>query len=619
MPLLTPRVRVGLVLLSAPLVLPGAARAAAVTRTFSTRGETVFTVPAGVTSVAITATGERGLPAEPGGVGGTAARVFGTLAVSTGEKLYLEVGVGGGKAGKGALKSGDGGGASTVQICPAAGGFCPQVPTLSDPLFSRLLIAGGGGGAGAGVAGSFYGTSGGDASLVGGSGAPGQDGGTGTGGGGATASAGGAGGVGSVSTGGVGQRGVGGDGGALNYSGFSIGGAGGGGGLFGGGGSAPLSNLDTPPAPGGGGGTSYVRLTDLPDASVATTLGGGGFSVYATDTSAPSIQLAYTDPISPQPTLTTPAGNQQVGPRPTFTGTASTGIGDKAVVKVLVRPSGSLGETFTVDDVPVDGAGTWSLTWPTALASGRWEAVVTQADEAGNTGEALPRAFTVDAVPPVIDISSPTDGAEVTVGTALTLTYACADAGVGIATCAGAVPSGTALDTSTVGERTETITATDLVGNRATRSVRYVVTPAPVTAGAGVAAAAGGSPVVPAAPTRIAPRLAVTKVRIGKARRGCSARRARLAATGRMRACRVKVTVQGTIDPHAAGQRLTISATRRRARTVLGSTVLRSGRWKVGLTLPATTGRWKLAASVPGSATLLPATARRALSVSARR
>jgi len=77
-----------------------AARAGTVMQTDSTIGETTFVVPAGVSSLQIEAVGGTG--GEAGGdlaIGGPGAAVAGTLAVSAGETLYLEVGVGDGGGG----------------------------------------------------------------------------------------------------------------------------------------------------------------------------------------------------------------------------------------------------------------------------------------------------------------------------------------------------------------------------------------------------------------------------------------------------------------------------------------------------------------------------------------
>lgn len=136
--------------LAAVLASPVAA-AQATTQTFSyTGGEQTFTVPAGVTSLEAVATGGSGGSAA--GAGGSAALVTGTVSVTPGETLYVEVGGNGqdgGPDGNSGASSGGfngggaggagGGGASDVRTSPAVDGLSPD---------DRLIVAGGGGGSG---------------------------------------------------------------------------------------------------------------------------------------------------------------------------------------------------------------------------------------------------------------------------------------------------------------------------------------------------------------------------------------------------------------------------------------------------------------------------------------
>jgi hypothetical protein len=57
--------------------------------------------------------------------------------------------------------------------------------------------------------------------------------------------------------------------------------------------------------------------------------------------------------------------------------------------------------------------------------------------------------------------------------------YSCNDATSGLDTCAGPVPSGQPIDTSTPGARTFTVTATDMAGNQGSRTVDYTVSSGP--------------------------------------------------------------------------------------------------------------------------------------------
>jgi YVTN family beta-propeller protein len=81
----------------------------------------------------------------------------------------------------------------------------------------------------------------------------------------------------------------------------------------------------------------------------------------------------------------------------------------------------------------------------------------------------------IDNTPPSIQISSPGPGAVFARHAQAFAEYTCSDAGSGIATCAGPVASGAALDTSTPGTFTFNVAATDVAGNTATASATYTV------------------------------------------------------------------------------------------------------------------------------------------------
>lgn len=81
--------------------------------------------------------------------------------------------------------------------------------------------------------------------------------------------------------------------------------------------------------------------------------------------------------------------------------------------------------------------------------------------------------------PPGGDTAAPTitatDGGQLPVGQTALVTYSCADAGVGVESCTGSVPSGTAIDTSEPGTTTVTIRAWDRNGNVASRTLTWTV------------------------------------------------------------------------------------------------------------------------------------------------
>jgi YVTN family beta-propeller protein len=79
--------------------------------------------------------------------------------------------------------------------------------------------------------------------------------------------------------------------------------------------------------------------------------------------------------------------------------------------------------------------------------------------------------------PPLPQISSPANGARYMLRQVVPASYACQDSagGPGIASCIGPVPSGQAIDTTTLGRHTFTVTATSKDAQTATSIVTYTV------------------------------------------------------------------------------------------------------------------------------------------------
>ena len=87
-------------------------------------------------------------------------------------------------------------------------------------------------------------------------------------------------------------------------------------------------------------------------------------------------------------------------------------------------------------------------------------------------------AFNLDTADPTVAPYSPADGATLARGVTVNADYSCADeaGGSGPATCVGDVPRGNAINTSTLGPKSLSVTATDNAGNEFTRTVNYTVT-----------------------------------------------------------------------------------------------------------------------------------------------
>lgn len=274
------------------------------TQTFNFTGSVQsYTVPAGITSLTITAKGAQGASQSPGGTGGLGGSVQGILSVSAGQVLNIYVGGQNGYNG-GALGGVNG---STVLSGPSVGnagngGGATDIRIGGVTLANRVLVAGGGGGAGR--AGNWPacqtpvgigGNGGNGGNLTGGNGFTGSStacnctNGGGNGGFGGTALAGGAAGtynnIGCLSGWGIGSAGVLGDGGAgsTQVSNGHGGGGGGGGGYYGGGCGANGSN--TTPGGGGGGGSSFVGTLTNTVVTSGTNTGNGQVIIAASPSS----------------------------------------------------------------------------------------------------------------------------------------------------------------------------------------------------------------------------------------------------------------------------------------------------------------------------------------------
>jgi hypothetical protein len=80
-----------------------------------------------------------------------------------------------------------------------------------------------------------------------------------------------------------------------------------------------------------------------------------------------------------------------------------------------------------------------------------------------------------DQAAPDISIAAPVADAVYLLRQNVGASYACADAGSGVASCVGTVASGASLDTAAVGSFNFTVSARDHAGNKSTRTVNYRV------------------------------------------------------------------------------------------------------------------------------------------------
>jgi hypothetical protein len=105
---------------------------------------------------------------------------------------------------------------------------------------------------------------------------------------------------------------------------------------------------------------------------------------------------------------------------------------------------------------------------------GRTLVTVSAVDGCGGSGSDT-LVFTVnDNTPPTITITAPSNGAVYLLNQSANANYNCADCG-GVASCIAPVASGSNIDTTSVGTKTFTVSATDNASNSTTQSVSYKV------------------------------------------------------------------------------------------------------------------------------------------------
>jgi hypothetical protein len=215
-----------------------------------TGGAQSIIVPAGVTSVAITAYGAQGAAnAAAGGDGGEAQ---GTFTVTVGQTLYVFAGGQGSGVGSGSGGGYNGGGAG---FFGGGGGGASDVRFGNNLIPSRAIVGGGGGGGGFDT-GTTGGNGGGTSGSAGGNGTGG-----GFGGGGGTQTAGGGASF-FAQPGGIAYGG---------YADSTSDGGGGGGGYYGGGGGSTTG--------GGGGGSSYIDLAAISGSTTSGVQSGNGLVI----------------------------------------------------------------------------------------------------------------------------------------------------------------------------------------------------------------------------------------------------------------------------------------------------------------------------------------------------
>ncbi len=392
--------------------------------------EQSFVVPVGVASIKVIATGANGSDACGCGAG-LGEKVTASLPVKQGQTFYVDFG-GGGLSSEG----GSGGDAADLRTVPRA---------QAGSLASRLIVAGGGGGSGISEEGSIGGA-GGNAGFD--EGAGGNSAFAGAGGGGGTQKNGGAGGKGEAN-GEAGQLGQGGKPG----DGENVGGGGGGGYYGGGGGASGVGG-----AAGGGGGSSFAAAgTEDVSSGLNAPKQPAAVAILYRSAAPPSVSIttpadgsSYSQGQSVSAAFICTEGAEGPGLKPGGEGCAGT-VANGAAVDTSTPGK----HTFTVTAKSQDGL------------------------EASKTV-----SYTV-AEAPSVSITTPAEAASYAQGQTVGASYSCSEGagGPGLKPggegCAGTVANGAAVDTSTPGKHTFTVTAKSQDGLEASKTVSYTVAEAP--------------------------------------------------------------------------------------------------------------------------------------------
>jgi hypothetical protein len=201
-----------------------------------------------------------------------------------------------------------------------------------------------------------------------------------------------------------------------------------------------------------------------------STLGTKTFTVNATDGAGNPASQTVTYTVDD---ATPPTANVTVSPTPNGAGWVNTAA--TVTLDAADEAGGSGLAALTLGGV----SGTQSPLTTTVTVDGTTTLAYSATDVAGNVTTGVV-TVNVDRTAPTVTINTPAAGTTVTQGATVIADYSCDDATSGIASCVGSVPNGSAIDTSTPGTKTLSITATDVAGNTTTVTRTVTVTaPAP--------------------------------------------------------------------------------------------------------------------------------------------
>ncbi len=215
-----------------------------------------------------------------------------------------------------------------------------------------------------------------------------------------------------------------------------------------------------------------------PAASPTPTPLAGGATPTATPTATPFPASTPTPAPSATETPTaTTAATPAASPTPNplsitiTTPTTNTIYGVNQVVLASYSCSDSIATATVVSCVgPVPNGAAIDTTSPGVRAF-----AVTATDSDGNSATQTATYLVANVTPPAITITTPAAGANYALNQVVLASYGCTASNATIVTCVGTVANGVAIDTSSLGVQTFTVTATDSNGKVASQTIAYLV------------------------------------------------------------------------------------------------------------------------------------------------
>jgi hypothetical protein len=236
-------------------------------------------------------------------------------------------------------------------------------------------------------------------------------------------------------------------------------------------GSAPTVTLSASDATSGVAATSYTVDGGSPQAySGPFTVSAEGTHtiVYGSTDNAGNVEAQHT--LTVKVDLNAPVTTPSISPAeqhgwyasPTVTLSADDGAGS-GVDHISYSVDGGAFQTYSG---PLSG-----------FSTGNHFVQFRATDVAGRIESTKLVAFKADSDLPTANIARPKDGSDFKLGQVVKASYKCTDKGKqsGLASCVGDVPKGSPIDTSSVGDHTFTVTATDNAGNVQAVTTHYHV------------------------------------------------------------------------------------------------------------------------------------------------